>query len=334
MMSRNVTDPNYSLMSVRDFFGGSDHVRFVIIIYIFISFIFNIFNFVVVGIIYCKTKKINLGILVTSGILFVNFSHTFAYFFQWVIKSDDVITKTIDGIEVGALLTGNPTHFFACTAQAFILISTSISQDFIINIFFYMITKDEEDLKKKLIIICLIILGVIFPIGFTLFYLLEGALGINDKFCYVSKFKFNITNNYVEYKSYDNFELFVMIIYAIRVVNFFVTFFFLIKIIKYVKAQNESKIYIFKSIIIPIIQLFTIFIGVLYRLVNIISPTNSQISWIYLVLNSSDGVLFPIIFMFLNNVFQSLKYIFSKEIDFKENNNNRLMGDKECEDDE
>ena len=92
-MSKNITDPNYSLMSLEDFFGIKDPVRLVIIIYIFISLILNIFIFVIVSIIHFKKKVFSLGILVTCAILFVNFAHTFAYFFQWVIK--DNTTKYI-----------------------------------------------------------------------------------------------------------------------------------------------------------------------------------------------------------------------------------------------
>lgn len=325
-MSRNVTDPNYSFMSVKDFFGASDYVRIVIIVYIFISFILNIFNFFAVGIKICKTKNIALSIIVTCGILFVNFSHTFAYLFQWIIKEG--VAKTEDDVEVGGLLTGNPLNFSACIAQAFILISSSISQDFIINIFFYMITKDKKELKRILIIICLIILGLIFPIGFTLFYYIIDVLGLNDEFCYVAKFKFLIQNNEVVYFSYEYFQLFVMIIYGIRVVNFFVTFFFLIRIIIYVKGMDESKKYILKLIIIPVIQLFTIIVGVLYRILNFFSPVQSaKLSWLYLILNTLDGVLFPIIFMFQNKVFYSLKYAFSKDIAFDDDITNQILGD-------
>jgi len=333
-MSKNITDPNYSLMSLEDFFGIKDPVRLVIIIYIFISLILNIFIFVIVSIIHFKKKVFSLGILVTCAILFVNFAHTFAYFFQWVIK--DNTTKYIinnnngENIEVGGLLTGNPSHFSACTAQAFILISSSISQDFIINIFFYMVTKNEKEIRKGIITISLLILGLVFPIGFTLFYYFIGSLGLNDKFCYVAKFTYSINNNIVKYEISDNFKFLVMIVYGIRVVNFCVTFFFLIKIIKYVKKTNMSKTYIFKSIIIPIIQLFTILIGVLYRLLIFFSYDISyKISWLYLVLNTSDGVLFPIIFMFKNNIISNLKNLFSGNIVFSEGENNRLLDDDE-----
>lgn len=337
-MTRNISDPNYSLMSAKDFFGGTDPVRIVIIIYIFISLILNFLIFVVVGKQYRINKGVSLGILVTCAILFVNFAHTFAYFFEWVIKNEiDKIEIKKDNIvlgEVGGLLTGNPSNFAACTIQAFILISSSISQDFIINIFFYMITNGEDKLQKRFIKIYLLILGLVFPICFTLIYYFVGALGLNDEFCYVTKFKFSIENNVVNYVLFEPFQLCVTIVYVIRVVNFFITFYFLIDIIRYVKREHKDKVYIFKSITIPIIQLFTIFIGVIYRLLNLSSSKESaKISWLYLVLNTLDGVLFPLIFMFNNNILTNLNKIFSKN-ENSANEDGQLLEFNECDDDD
>ena len=70
--------------------------------------------------------------------------------------------------------------------------------------------------------------------------------------------------------------------------------------------------YLFKSIFIPIIQLFTIGIGVLYRVINISSPEASvNLSAPYLILNTSDGVFFPIGFFLQNNIWEYLKKLFS-----------------------
>ena len=329
----NVRNPNYSLTTAKNFFGGTDYTRIVIIVYIFLSFILNIIFFTVAGIKQCKKKenKFSLGILVTCILLLVNFIHTFSYFFEWVIKKgiDIYKIKKKDGTvesKVGGLLIGNPNNFFCCYAQAFLLISSSISQDIIINIFFYMIylgnEKTQLNLKK---IICLLIFGIIFPIGFTLGYYFIGALGLNDEFCYVKKFEFKFLyedeKKTVKYEKYEGFQLWVMIVYSIRVINFFITFYFLINIIKYIKQEKESRTYILKTIIIPLIQLFTIFIGVLYRVLNIFSPKASEeIAWVYLVLNTSDGVLFPLLFLFLNHIFSSIKgYFSSHNLEYSEN---------------
>jgi hypothetical protein len=264
----------------------------------------------------------SIVIIITCSFLLINFIHTAAYLFEWVLKDDDIIQELKDENgelidKVGGLLIGNPSSFFPCYAQAFILISSSISQDFIINTFFYMINLSEVELGKNIlkISLLLLILGLVFPIGFTLVYLFSGVLGINDKFCYVKKFNFQIINNRVDYTFFEYFQIWVMIIYGIRVINFFITLILLIRIIKYVNNENKSKVYIFKSIIIPIIQLFTIFIGVIYRLLSFSnSIKSSEIAWLYLALNTSDGILFPLIFLIQNNIFCNLKSCFSVDI--------------------
>ena len=322
-MSQNITDPNYSLFSIESFFGGTDIIRLIIIIYIFLSFILNVLNFIVIGIKQYRKKQMSIVIIVTCSFLLINFIHTAAYLFEWVFKDGNIIELKDENGElidkVGGLLIGNPSNFFPCYAQAFILISSSISQDFIINTFFYMINLSEVDLGKNTlkITLLLLILGLVFPIGFTLVYLFTDVLGINDKFCYVKKFNVNIdyNNNTVNYTPFEYFQIWVMIIYGIRVINFFITLFLLIRIIKYVNSENKSKVYIFKSIIIPIIQLFTIFIGVIYRLLNLSnSIKSSEIAWLYLALNTSDGILFPLIFLIQNNIFCNLKSCFSVDI--------------------
>ena len=330
-MKRNVIYANYSLTTTKDFFGGTDYTRIVIIIYIILSFILNIIFFTVAGIKQCrkKEKKFSLGILVTCIFLLVNFIHTFSYFFEWVIKKGvDTYEIGYHKSEVGGLLIGNPSNFFFCYTQAFSLISSSISQDIIINIFFYMIYLGDEqtnlNLKK---IMGLLIFGIIFPFGFTLVYYFIDALGLNDQFCYVKKFDFKPKKpnkaDILNYEEYDYFQLWVMIVYSIRVINFCITFYFLINIIKYIKREKVSRKYIFKVFVIPLIQLFTIFIGVLYRVLNIFSPKKSEkIAWIYLILNTSDGVLFPLLFLFLNHIFSSIKRYFSgQNIIYSENEN-------------
>ena len=95
-------------------------------------------------------KKVNRAIPLANWImitvLIVNFIHTFSYFFEWVIK-EGIDTYTIEvgeikkfNAKVGALLVGNPNKMPSCNAQGFLLISSSISQDFLINIFFYMVS--------------------------------------------------------------------------------------------------------------------------------------------------------------------------------------------------
>ena len=311
----NVTNPDYSFVNTKNFFGGTDSIRIVIIVYIFLSFILNTLNLIVFFITMKRAKrKIPLAIWVMISILIVNFIHTFTYFFHWVIKEGvDTVEINIDDnlVQVGGLLTGNPKNMSSCIGQGFLLISSSISQDFLINIFFYMVSTSQE-INEKLIKILFATLGVAFPFIFTLILGLTNSLGINDRFCYVNKFDFEIKDNIVEYKEYKPFQIVVIVVYLIRVVNFFGTVYFLKKIISYIRSRNESKLYLFKSIVIPLIQLFTIFIGVIYRVINIFSKEMSvSLSAPYLILNTSDGVLFPVGFFLQNNIWEYSKKLFS-----------------------
>ena len=118
--------------------------------------------------------------------MLINFIHTFSYIYEWVVKISGKTKKVgneNDNTLVGFLLTGNPNNMTACKCQAFFLISSSISQDFLINIFFYLINKSNLP-NIKYIWLVILVLAFIVPIIFTLILLLVGALGINDRFCY------------------------------------------------------------------------------------------------------------------------------------------------------
>ena len=41
---------------------------------------------------------------------------------------------------------------------------------------------------------------------------------------------------------------------------------------------------------------------------------SAEIAWLYLALNTSDGILFPLIFLIQNNIFCNLKSCFSVDI--------------------
>jgi hypothetical protein len=255
----------------------------------------------------------------------MNFIHTFSYFFEWVIKEEVELAKAKkDGndIEVGGLLVGNPNHLLGCYTQAFLLIFSSLSQDFLINIFFFLVnlSGDVSEKTERYVKYAIILLGFLFPFFFTLILRVSGALGLNDEFCYVTKFTININSNGItEYNYFSYFQTCVNIVYLIRVVNFIATVYFLRKIWIYVKQQNKQKTYLFKSIMIPIIQLSTIGIGVVYRLINFWWPQLSvKLAKPYLVLNTLDGVLFPIGFAILNDVFIQLKKIITGQDIVKE----------------
>ena len=334
---RNAKNPNYSCLTGKDFFGGTDGIRIVIIIYIFLSFILNVIISVVFGM-NIKTKKIEfpIGVWVLLLGLFMNFIHTFTYFFEWVIKECDTskIKDEEDEIEVGCLLVGNPNNLVGCYTQGFLLIFSSISQDILINIF-YKIVNTPNFNDKKIIILLTLGLGVGFPFLFTLFLRIMGALGLNDKFCYVKKFESTIENNITTYSIYDYFQTFVMIVYFIRVINFIFTCYYLKKIWTYIKSKNEDKLYLFKAIFIPLIQLFTIGIGIIYRFINLISKTASaSLAGPYLILNTVDGVLFPIAFSLQNDIFSQFISIIRGNFNKTIGSNSSLELDSAVYDDE
>jgi len=322
----DVTNPYYSINSVKNFFGGTDPIRIVIIIYIFLSFILNTIIFITIGFtIKLRKIKFPMATWIMLSVLLMNFFHTFAYFFQWVIKDDSIQMFEVDingrKINVGALLTGNPKNIFGCTFQGYLLISTSISQDFLINIFFSLV--NATNINEQRTKILLLVLGIIFPFLFTLFLGIFEGIGINDEFCYVKKFEYSEKGECLVYKYYDNFQYVVMAVYAIRVLNFIVTAFFLRRIWTFVRQKNKPTIYLLKSIFIPIIQLVTVFIGVTYRLINAFDPEISQkLSGVYLILNTVDGVLFPIGFAFQNSLIMQIK----KLIQGKNGNQNKEDG--------
>ena len=191
-----------------------------------------------------------------------------------------------------------------------------------INIFFFLVNlpADAGEKTEKYVKYAILILGILFPFIFTLILRISGALGLNDQFCYVTKFTFEIENGIAKYQYFSNFQSWVNIVYLIRVVNFIATVYFLRKIWIFVKQQNKKKTYLFKTIMIPIIQLFTIGIGVAYRLINYWWPELSvSLAKPYLILNTFDGVLFPIGFAILNDIFIQLKKIITGQDVVKSN---------------
>ena len=318
---RDVRNPNYDISNMRNFLGGSDTIRIIINLYILASLILNGINYAVIFITMKKNKiKLVLANWLILGVLFMNFIHTAAYFYEWVITDNTevgILNVDVDKSEsfqptVGALLFGNPKHMFLCYSQGFFLIFSSISQDFLINIFFYLI--DTSVFNSFYVKLAILIIGILFPFVFTSFLMIFGAIGLNDRFCYVKKYRFNDINDDTTEVKYEyngkTFQICVMIVYFIRIINCIATTYFLVKIIKYVKKEKKPYSYLIKLIFIPSIQVFTIGIGVLYRFINLISMEASvSLAAPYLLLNTSDGFLFPIGFAIQNDIFSQFKNI-------------------------
>jgi hypothetical protein len=303
----DIKDPNYSIFNAYNFFIGHDPFRLIILFYIFFCFALNI---LIIIIIFISKKKLSFVAKITLSILGINFIHTFSYVYEWVIRVP-AKTKSVEmdhkKITIGLLLTGNPTNMGTCYSQAFLLISSSISQDFLINIFFYLINKSNIP-KFSYIWLSVFILAFVFPCSFALILLLADSLGINDRFCYVKRFVWEKKEdgNY-GYSLYLHYELFVTFVYAIRMLNLLFSAYLIFKIVKYVAKKNLNIIYIFKISFILIVQFFTITIGIIYRISSYISKSFSEsLSGLYLILNTLDGILFPLSFIITNGMHKIL----------------------------
>ena len=307
----DIKDPNYSVFNAYNFFIGNDPFRLIILFYIFFCFALNI---LIIIIIFISKKKLSFVAKITLSILGINFIHTFSYAYEWVIRTPTKTAsieiehhKRLSKLSIGLLLTGNPTDMGACYSQAFLLISSSISQDFLINIFFYLINR--SNIPKFLYIwLSVFILAFVFPCSFALILLLADSLGINDRFCYVKRFVWEKKEdgNY-GYSLYLHYELFVTFVYAIRMLNLLFSTYLIFKIVKYVAKKNLNITYIFKISFILIVQFFTITIGIIYRISSYFSKSFSEnFSGLYLLLSTIDGILFPLSFIITNGMHKIL----------------------------
>jgi hypothetical protein len=300
--TKEIENGNYSFFSAVTFFGFNDGIRFIKIFYIFISFILNLMIFVIL----CKRKNKNYSIALqlTGNLLMINFIHTFAYLLNWVIHLDKSYKIKIKEKEyyVGGLLIGNPKNNFGmCKTQGFLLIFSSMSQDMLINIYFYIINKSSIITKRNLTLLCYS-LGYIVPFLFSLIYLIFGGIGLNDRYCYIKKFEFEN----IGYSFNNWFRALIIILYTIRGINFIINIISFIKIIKYVYSHNLTYMYILKSSVLLIIQIITIFIGIIYRMSNLFNVDNLTFSNLFLLINTIDGILFPLSFCLSNRIFCNL----------------------------
>ena len=317
----NITNPNYDLFSIKDFFGLNSIARMTILIFILISFFLNIF--IILSIIRSKRKKVSVGLFILSSILIINFIHVLSYLPEWVIKEIKIENKTkiitepiitFDNneiINVGGLLIGNLNSFGWCKVQSIFLILSSISQDILINIFYYVLNMKSQPKVKNVFLVSLV-LGIIFPLILSLIFLLVDALGINDNYCYIKKFDFikPEENESIVYNEYNYYTDFSILIIFIKFVNLIYSLYLLVKIIKYIKLQKLKFNYILKFFIYLFIQIFSIIIGIGYSAISLISKKlGEKISIVYILLNCLDSILFPL--------FYSLSYGVYKHLCFK-----------------
>ena len=171
------------------FFKGYE--RIIILIYALLSFILNII--IIVSIYLAKNKKISNIIKITGSILIVNFINIFAYTFEWVTckENENIKLNDQDEIRIIELLIGNSESNGICQLQSLLILFSSVSQDYLMILFFYLVNRRKE--IEPMIINLLILLCIVFPLAISLIYLKVGAFGINGDFCYLKKLKINLT---------------------------------------------------------------------------------------------------------------------------------------------
>ena len=323
--AKNILKGDYDFDTNKYFFNA-DIIRIIIIIYIIISFIVNVLYIITSLKAKAKFKKAihKINLILMGNILFINFFHTFSYLYEWVLKNVDG-NKSLyvkkDGYicpdgnckdrpefnEIGGLLVGNMFHMSTCKAQGFFLVFTALSQDIIIVIFFYLVNKSSRLTISKIIL--LLLLGYVFSLIVSIIYLVLDGYGLNDRYCFIKKFDFVSKEKIGEntYKFNPKFDVMVSIYYAIRLIFLIISSCLLYKIVKYISKNKLKKIYIVKVCSFLISQIFTVFVGIMYRFGGLISAKFSRdFVNVFLVVNTIDGLIFPIFSYFSNNMYKNL----------------------------
>ena len=300
--------------------------RAIVLFFCLISFILNII--IIISICLAKNKKISIVVRITGSILLVNFINIFSYSLQWV----RCYNKNGDNYSIG-LLVEKAGKFYACNIQSFILLLSALSQDYLIILFFFVVNKNR--VIKILHINIFIILSVIFPFIISMILALLKAFGVNEDFCYLKKYEYKEGNNF---KYYNNYKVYFYFIYSLRVINFIISIFLLIKITKYI-IKEKSISYIINKLSMLLIQLFKLFIIISYRILNYYSDNiPASLRKIYIILSTIDGLLLPLAFSYSNEIFYNFckKRINSRRLtldDYEEESNPNLPiipKDDEC----
>ena len=267
--------------------------RTIVLSFCFISFILYII--IIISIYLARYKKISIVIRITGSILIVNFINIFSYSFQWVRCKEK-----LDNNKYRILfLVEKANIFLACKIQSFILLSSSLSQDYLIILFFFVLNK-KKMIKMKYINI-FIILSIIFPFIISLLLALFKVFGVNDDFCYIKKYNHIENNEFEPYKNYNAY----CIIYGLKMINFSTSIFLLIKIIKYIQKE-KSIYYIINKLSMLFIHLFKLFIILSYRIITFFIDDDkipNTFKKIYIILSTLDGLLFPLAFSYSNEIY-------------------------------
>ena len=290
--------------NINNFFHSFE--RIMVLFYLLLSFILNII--IVISICLIKNKKISIIMRIASSILGINFINIFTYSFQWVLSNNE-ISNGVFQIELLLVEKSKKSNtFYACNLQSFFLLFTSLSQDYLIILLFFIVYKNE--IIKPSFINVYIVYSIIFPIIISIIFLCFKAFGINDDFCFIKKYEKKNSDNY---KVFDAYKIYYIIIYFIRGINFSVIVFLLIKIILYIKKE-KSLSYIINKLSMLFIQLFKLFIILIYRITSMFYLSN-PLRIIYIIFSTIDGLLIPLAFSFSNDIYS----IFCRKIKSRRN---------------
>jgi len=303
----------YDFFSFESFFA-EDTILLIKILIIFISFILNLLYIIafIKNIVTNRNKKNNsLAYLLIINILIINFVLNFSFIINWVLHiKENFFQFKEKGFThyVGGLLIGNiKNNYNSCITQGIFILFTSLCQDTLINIFFYYLNYSDviESIKLKII---LLIFGYCIPFLLTLIISITGNVGINDRYCYIKKFKLKEHGGYClnEY-----FTSLILIVYIFRTTNLIISGFFLYEIIIYMVdgITDKDGASIIKTLLILITQIVIILSGIIYRVFSQIIDSHSAlviISEIYLYINTLGGIIYPLIFSLSNSTYESL----------------------------
>ena len=315
----NIGKGDYNFDTSKYFFNA-DIIRLIIIIFIIISFLVNILYFITSLKTKFKKEIYQINLILTRNILFINFLHIFSYLYEWVLQNVDGESSLFinkdnnkdfgtkadnndkDHFQIGGLLVGNMKEMEACKAQGFFLVFTSLSQDILIIILFYMINKSSRLSKSKTYIFLFV--GYLCSFIISIIFLAVDEIGLNDKYCFIKKFIFEGSKTY---QMNGKFNLMIIIYYVIRLIFIIISSCILYKITKYLRKNEYGKGYLIRLSSFLIIQIFTIFFGIIYRFGGIINEKFSRdFVDIFLIVNTLDGIIFPLISYFSNNMYLNL----------------------------
>lgn len=197
-----------------------------------------------------------------------------------------------------------------CTIQAYCMIASTLSQELwisVITVSTFIMFKSNK--RTSAIISCkrlsvFIILCNIFPLIWVSFYAFKGDLGANDINCWLKK---NENNK-------ENYLIKGLTLYINKWVNFAITIFFSLKILRQFnkydisdeRARKGAKSLIIRVFIFPAIKIIGSIIPTIYTILTAFDITVPYLSIPMLICGASFGVLFPIVYISFKNVRKEL----------------------------